>query len=64
MTYRDVPNGIGHREDLQAEGERHANQPDAQVNGGGAFGNDEFGRQDRAAAAAKNEPKSAEEFGE
>ena len=60
----NVADGVGHRQHRQAEGQRHADEPDAQVDGRRAFGGDEFGSQHSAAAAAKNEPKGSKKFRE
>src|SRR5579864_6843052 len=55
MPTGDVADGIDHRHDRQAEGERDTEKADPEVRKGG--------RQDCRAAAAENEPKGAEEFG-
>ena len=55
MAAGNMANRIGHREDCQSKRERYAQEPDAD------FG--EGSRQDRAAAASKNEPESADRLG-
>jgi hypothetical protein len=55
MTARDVADGEGHRQDRQAERERHAREA-----------NPELGKrrgEHRRAATAKNQPGRADEFG-
>ena len=54
VTARDRPERVGARQDGQAEGERHADEPDAQ-------GRKRRG-QHRAAASAENEPERSEEL--
>src|SRR5689334_20353283 len=63
VTTRNMTNGIGHRQNREAESKSHTNEADADIERG-AF---EFGadnrRQNGAAAAAKDEPESADELG-
>ena len=51
----DVADGIGHGQHRQAEGQRHAREPDAQFR--------KAGGEHRAAAATEHQPERAEELG-
>jgi len=55
MTARNMADGIGHRHDRQAEGQRHAEKADADLR--------EPGRDHRAAAAAESQPEGANSLG-
>jgi hypothetical protein len=55
----DVAEGVGAGDHRQAEGERHADEADAQVRLG-----HEVGGQHCAATAAEHEPERAEELGD
>ena len=59
----DVADGVGHGQHREAEGERDTDEADAQADGGLADPRYETRREDRAAAAAEDEPEGAEELG-
>ena len=54
MAARNVPDGKGHGQHRQTEGERNAQQPDTHVG--------ESRGQNRAPATAQNQPEGADEF--
>ena len=64
VAARDVADGVGHGHHGEAEGERNADEADAEVDGGVTDRTGEVRREDRAAAATEDEPERAEDLGE
>ncbi len=56
MTARNMADGIGHRDDGEAEGERNAEQPYTDIR--------KTGGDDCAAAAGKSKPERTDSFGD
>jgi hypothetical protein len=64
MTTGDVPDGVHHREDGEAERQRHAEVPDPDVEGADVrVAGDLLGGEDRRTTTAEDQPEGAEEFG-
>jgi hypothetical protein len=62
MATRNVPNGVSHAEDRQAESQRDAHEGNSQVDGRGSFVRDELRRENGAAAPAENKPERPQDF--
>lgn len=62
VASRDVADRVGHRQDGETEGQGYADKTNPELYGI-VTGREEHRREDRAAAAAEDEPEGAEELG-